>query len=82
MSFGKMNTFLSIVEKQFTQDEDGFKTETDVTVAEVRAYREGRHGSEKYTAAGDSKHPVTVEEHKSARLLFEFQEMQEGGDRF
>lgn len=46
MSFGKMNTFLSIVEKQFTQDEDGFKTETDVTVAEVRAYREGRHGSE------------------------------------
>src|SRR5699024_1154921 len=35
-----------------------------------------------YTAAGDSKHPVTLEEHKSARLLFEFQEMQEGGDRF
>lgn len=48
MSFGKMNTFLSIIEKQFTQDEDGFKTETDVTVAEVRAYREGRHGSEKW----------------------------------
>ena len=48
MSFGKMNTFLSIIEKQFTQDEDGFKTETDVTVAEVRAYREGRHGNEKW----------------------------------
>ena len=48
MSFGKMNTFLSIVEKQFTQDEDGFKTEMDVTVAKVRAYREGRHGSEKW----------------------------------
>ena len=48
MSFGKMNTFLSIVEKQFTQDEDGFKTETDVTVAEVRAYREGRHGSQRW----------------------------------
>ena len=48
MSFGKMNTFISIVEKQFTQDKDGFKTETDVTVAEVRAYREGRHGSEKW----------------------------------
>ena len=47
MSFGKMNTFLSIVEKRFTQDEDGFKTETDVTVAEVLAYRVGRHGSEK-----------------------------------
>ena len=48
MSFGKMNTFISIVEKQFTQDDEGFKTETDVTVAEVRAYREGRHGSEKW----------------------------------
>ena len=38
MSFGKMNTFISIVEKQFTQDDEGFKTEADVTVAEVRAY--------------------------------------------
>ena len=26
MSFGKMNTFISIVEKQFTQDDEGFKT--------------------------------------------------------
>ena len=48
MGFGKMNTFISLVEKQFTQDDEGFKTETDVTVAEVRAYREGRHGSEKW----------------------------------
>ena len=48
MSFGKMNTFITIVEKQFTQDDEGFKTETAVTVAEVRAYREGRHGSEKW----------------------------------
>src|SRR5699024_12624926 len=48
MSFGKRNTFLSIVEKQSTQDEDGFKTEMDVTVAKVRAYREGRHGREKW----------------------------------
>ena len=48
MSFGKMNTSIAIVEKQFTQDDEGFKTETDVTVAEVRAYREGRHGSEKW----------------------------------
>ena len=35
-------------DQQFTQDDEGFKTETDVTVAEVRAYREGRHGSEKW----------------------------------
>lgn len=57
MSFGKMNTFISIVEKQFTQDDEGFKTETDVTVAEVRAYREGRHGSEKWAnMASFSRH--------------------------
>lgn len=43
-----MNTFIEIVEKQFTQDDEGFKTETDVTIANVRAYREGRHGSEKW----------------------------------
>lgn len=48
MSFGKMNTFISIVEKRFTQDDEGFSTETDVIIAEVRAYREGRHGSEKW----------------------------------
>ena len=48
VSFGKMNTFITIVEKQHTTDDEGFKTETDVTVAQVRAYREGRHGSEKW----------------------------------
>ena len=48
MSFGKMNTFITIVKKQHATDDEGFKTETDVTVAEVRAYREGRHGSEKW----------------------------------
>jgi SPP1 family predicted phage head-tail adaptor len=48
MSFGKMNAFITIVEKKYSQDEDGFDTTTDVTVAEVRAYREGRHGSEKW----------------------------------
>lgn len=39
-----------------------------------------KRGFFSYTAAGDSKHPVTLEERKSARLLFRFQEMQEGGD--
>ena len=39
-----------------------------------------KRGFFQYTAAGDSKHPVTLEEGKSARLLFVFQEMQEGGD--
>lgn len=48
MSFGKMNTFIDVVEKQKVLDEEGFSTITDVIIASVRAYREGRHGSEKW----------------------------------
>lgn len=75
MSFGKMNTFISIVEKQFTQDDEGFKTETDVTVAEVRAYREGRHGSEKwanmatYSTATERKPPRNARRNRTAKAL-------------
>lgn len=39
-----------------------------------------KDGFFQYTAAGDSKHPVSVEKGKSARIYFEFQEMQDGGD--
>lgn len=39
-----------------------------------------KDGFFQYTAAGDSKHPVIVEQGKSARLYVEFQEMQDGGD--
>lgn len=48
MSFGKMNTFIDLVEKQKVLDDEGFSSITDVLVASVRAYREGRHGSEKW----------------------------------
>lgn len=48
MSFGKMNTQIQITQKQVTLDNEGFQTESDVIVATVRAYREGRHGSEKW----------------------------------
>lgn len=48
MSFGKMKTQIQITQKQITLDNEGFQTETDVVVATVRAYREGRHGSEKW----------------------------------
>lgn len=48
MSFGKMNTQIQITLKQVTFDDEGFQTESDVVVATVRAYREGRHGSEKW----------------------------------
>lgn len=43
-----MNKFIEITQKQITLDDEGFQTETDVVLARVRAYREGRHGSEKW----------------------------------
>lgn len=48
MSFGKMNTFVDLVEKQKVKDSDGFVTETDVVIASFRAYYEQKHGSEKW----------------------------------
>lgn len=48
MSFGKMNKQIQITQKQTALDDEGFQTETDVVLARVRAYREGRHGSEKW----------------------------------
>ena len=48
MSFGKMTAFIDIVEKQLTTDDEGFSIEKDVVIASVHAYREGRHGSEKW----------------------------------
>ena len=48
MSFGKMNTFIDLVEKQAIRDSEGFSTETDVILASVRAYQECRHGNEKW----------------------------------
>lgn len=48
MSFGKMTEFIDIVEKETIKDNEGFKTEKDKIIATVRAYREGRHGSEKW----------------------------------
>lgn len=46
MSFGKMNTFIDIIEKVTINDSEGFSTETDNIVASIRAYREGQHGTE------------------------------------
>jgi hypothetical protein len=40
-----------------------------------------KDGFYQYTAAWDSKHTVKLEEKKSSRVLFEFQEMQDGGER-
>jgi len=48
MSFGKMNARISIAEETVTKDTEGFATKTDTILAAVRAYREGRHGSQKW----------------------------------
>lgn len=48
MSFGKMNTFIDLVKKEVSVDAEGFNSEKEVTQASVRAYREGRHGSERW----------------------------------
>ncbi len=43
-----MNTFVDIVEQKKIKDSEGFAATEDVAVASLRAYREGRHGSEKW----------------------------------
>lgn len=48
MSFGKMNTFIEIGIFKKIKDADGFASSVLETVAQVRAYREGRHGSQRW----------------------------------
>ena len=48
MSYGKMNAIVDIVKPTITTDDDGFRSTTDEVLATVRAYREGRHGSERW----------------------------------
>ena len=48
MSFGRMNTLISIARDVVTKDAEGFATKTDQVVSSVFAYREGRHGSQKW----------------------------------
>lgn len=45
MSFGKMNGFLTILQKVYKTDDEGFRKEAEDVVVQVRCYREGRHGS-------------------------------------
>ncbi len=48
MSFGKMRTPVSILRIETVKDSEGFSTQRDVVLAEVRAYHEARHGSERW----------------------------------
>ena len=45
MSVGRMNSFIDILQPTSVRDSEGFMVQTDVVLASVRAYREGRHGS-------------------------------------
>ena len=48
MSFGKINSFIDIVVTRKTKDPEGFSTTAYDVIASVRAYREGRHGSQRW----------------------------------
>jgi len=43
-----MNTLISIAAELIEKDAEGFATKTDFTLATIHAYREGRHGSQKW----------------------------------
>ena len=48
MSFGKMNSFIQLKIEDEVEDEDGYSTIEEVTVASVRAYREYRSGTKRW----------------------------------
>lgn len=48
MSFGKMRTPVSILRTETVKDSEGFSSQRDIVLAEVRAYHEARHGSERW----------------------------------
>ena len=43
-----MNTVISIAQEVVTKDTEGFATKTDNILVSIHAYREGRHGSQKW----------------------------------
>ena len=48
MSYGKMNKFIEILTASPTKDAEGFTTPGDTVLANVRAYKEDRHGNERW----------------------------------
>ena len=48
MSFGKMNSFIEIIETVQHKDAEGFAVSEDRILASVRAYREDRHGNKSW----------------------------------
>ena len=48
VSFGKMNTSIEIISTSTAKDAEGFAITRDNVLASVRAYREGRHGTQRW----------------------------------
>lgn len=48
MSYGKMNLTARLTETRNIKDSEGFPQKQDITLAVLRVYREGRHGSYKW----------------------------------
>lgn len=48
MSYGKMNRPAQIVEMRTVKDSEGFSSKQETVLANLRVYREGRHGSERW----------------------------------
>lgn len=49
MAVSKMNKKIQIIKLVNSTDEEGFSKEIEELVVKVRAYQEGRHGSEKWS---------------------------------
>ena len=48
MSYGKMNMPAILLKVQTVKDKEGFPVKSEVPLAAMRVYREGRHGSLKW----------------------------------
>ena len=48
VSYGRMNTLITIAREVVTKDAEGFASKVDQVLASSFAYREGRHGSQKW----------------------------------
>lgn len=84
MSYGKMNMPAILLKVQTVKDKEGFPVKSEVPLAAMRVYREGRHGSLKW---------ANLSAFSDATDLFRFRKLNNtevtptlilscGGDRF
>jgi len=60
MSFGKMNSFIDIISIENVIDEEGFSEKVENVVASVRAYKEDRHGTQKWANMAAFSEATTI----------------------